>query len=48
MSQLPRRLRIRLQEQLRKESEARMNRWLFIAFMALSAAEVAVRYFGVR
>jgi hypothetical protein len=37
---LPRRLQLKLEDRIRKESEAVLNRWLFIGFMALSIAEL--------
>jgi hypothetical protein len=42
---LPRRLQAKLQEKIRRESEATLNRWLIIGFFTLAFAEVGANAF---
>jgi hypothetical protein len=42
---LPRRLQIKLEQKIRQESEAALNRWLVIGFLALGTIEVGSHLF---
>ena len=42
---LPRRLRAKLEEKIRRESEEALNRWLIVGFFVLAFAEVGANAF---